>query len=491
MSLKLLYKKGRPKIRKGRNRVVSAAKRKGNKHVSQRMLDQLISPVVSVTKKDYGYSTVQDDSGASTGDLPTSGILSSISCQPGRQIYLEFMGLPVTNFPGQSLLTGVTTTTYKRTWSFLELLYMSYIRNRTLVQPTMNINMNQPDDFGISDIVPTGVSAVDNTNVLSNTATVQVSSSQTLEAFIESANDMSLYDFSYKYMGGYQLHKFYNATTLPIHGEIREFRPRQVMGFDKRRRTVGATAQDTELYPGMWQTLYADLLRSHNPSPDADSTYNKVQPGLFDEIDDKGFKYTKGCEETNFRWIVGEAVKFTIYPGQTYTYKMIFPPFTGTSLSFCRQVQRWWSNIGGGSQSSHMVGLPVAVMPGFTKYAQVRFIGSRAFRYDNAKNDNPTVGTTTDGFVRNKAFPDSSGNQISPDYNGSRSITDIATHGCRLTHTVTEHHAIRSFPVFAKSIHQYTDYTSNAENKGDIAAAGQMGFIDPVENDMEIVAGEN
>lgn len=499
--LSLLYKKGRPKIGKKKNKIYSLAKRKGNRHVDRKMLDAMFSPVYSVTKKDYGISSVFDDSAASGDDIPESGNMSSLQCQPGRQVYFETYALPCRSMPYKDY-TSVIESPYKRPWSFIELLYGAFKRNSYLNQVASQVM--QPSTISLSTTA-IGDSMLDpqNTNLFSQFFKLKLGTGidYDLLDFVENTLSNARFNFKFQYMGGHQTHKFQNTTTLPIHIEIREFSPRQPMNYDVVRRTISpplATAYVSDCYkaPGMWQTLMADLLRQFDreqTSADAGGAqYQYIPHEYFDEIDDKMFKYNTGCKDTNFRWIVGNPIKATIYPGETFTYKMVLPPFSGDSLTFLQTVQRWWkyTAITDGTTTTEMsnVGNTPGFMPGFSKFASIRIVGSRAYKAA-ATNDSNVVDPDYVTDAKNNAY--ASAGMVNPSNNAGRPITAVATHGVRVTHTQVEHHAIRTFAVHDARTHIYHDFTANAKNTGDILPGDQMKYIDQLENNEEAIPGDN
>lgn len=489
-SLKFLYKKGRPRLGKKKNKIYSLAKRKGNRHVDRKMLDNMLSPVYSVTKKDYGISTVFYDTGATSTDIPDSGNMSSLQCLPGRQVYLEFAALPIR--PPTHTATGITKSTYILPWSFIDLLYGAYKRNRAFTQ-----NANQvtdPANFAWS--TATGSMNLPNTaggGMGAGQDTI-MNSTSTLFTFVENTLSNAAFNFKFKYMGGHQTHKFMNTTTLPIHGEVREFTPRQCMTYDLRRRTIAASNQTCQIYPGMYSTLLADRIRLENrESTAADaggSAYNYVQDGLYNEIDDRNFKYKPGMEETNFRWVVGPAKKFTIYPGETFTYKMVIPPFSGDSFQFIKNIQRQWTNLGGASEAEVEWGNTPSFAPGFSKFCQIRLIGSNAYKLPRYSDNDATYDPNYVNDASNDAIAGS--NAFGPYNNANRPILHSATHSVRVTHTVCEHHSMRTFPTFDGRIHIFKDSTANAESGADITRTDQMVFIDASgENNQEGIPGDN
>lgn len=493
-SLKFIDRKKKPLLGKRKNKIYSRQKKKGNRHVDRRMLDNMLSPVYSVTKKDYGYSTVLDDGGANTGDLPDSGNLSSIQCLPGRQIYLEFLALPARDMTMIASGAGHAPSTYKRTWSFMDLLFGAWKRNRYVNQQSNQVTT--PSDFVYTNAtdgfnLPT-IPGNQNTDEFVASDTV-INNTITTEVFVEKVLSNAAYNFKFCYMGGHQTHRFQNTTQLPVHIEIREFTPRSRMSYNFVRRAVNPIGNvNVHKVPGLWQTMYADRCRIENremTSSDAGgSVYNNLERGLFNEIDDRNFKYMPGMEETNFLWVVGEAMKATIYPGETFTYKMVLPPFSGDSFQFMKNINRKWNALGGGFQSEIQFGTTPTLIPGFTKFAQVRIIGSRAYtkaRFaDNDLLDPNYVTATSNDAVPSVDIPNSSNNN-------NRPIMHVATHGPRVTHTVTEHHAIRTFPVFDGRVHIFSDNTANAETGADITRSDQMVFIDALENNEETIAGDN
>ncbi len=486
-ALKFMTKKGRPKIGKKKNKMYSLAKRKGNRHVNGRMLDNMLSPVFSITKKDYGYSTVHDDGGASSTELPEQGNLSSVQALAGRQIYLEFMALPIRNLPvvSVSAVAGLPTfinSVYKRTFSFIDLLHAAFLRNRTLVQNTNKVV--DPSAFLQDPNIPGfNIPAV----AFNATYTGTFNSTNTIQDFVENVLSNAAFNFKFCYMGGHQTHRIMNTTTLPIHIEIREFRPRFPMAYDLRRRQIGAYGNyDCGIVPGLYQTMYADRIRIMNRD-DSSILLNDSAHGLYDDIDDRNFKYLPQMEETNFRWVVGAARKATIYPGETFTYKMVLPPFSGDSFQFVKNLQRKWTNLGNNAQAIEEWGVTPTLAPGFTKHCQIRIIGSRAYslgKYEDNSTNDPIY--TKDG--NNDAYPGTG--TMNPSFNNDRPIDHVATHGPRITHTVTEHHSMRTFPSFDGRVHIFTDETANAETGNDISRSTQMAFIDPMENGEELIPGD-
>lgn len=493
--LSLLYKKGRPRIGKKKNKVYSLAKRKGDRHVDRKLLDSMFSPVYSVTKKDYGISSVFDDSAATSAELPVSGNLSSLMCQPGRQIYLEFYGLPCRPMPTYNY-PNITESSYRRPWSFLELLYGAYKRNGYIVQQSNYIMQpsNTLTDPGLVDPMASGPTTVlnMNENLEAQKTNAATPFETTLVDFVSNVMSNARFNFKFQYMGGHQTHKFQNTTTLPIHVEIREFTPRQPMGYDIRRRDTDASnTYNTWMAPGMWQTLYPDLLRQFNRERDdtkaGGSQYNKTAEYYVDEIDDKMFRYNSGCKDTNFRFVVGPAIKATIYPGEVFTYKMVHPPFSGNSLTWMQNVQRWWKYTARTDGTTYIeektVGNTPAFMPGFSKFAMIRMIGSRAFLAPRYQDSDAVVDPDYVTDTNNNAY--ASAHMPTPANNKDRPILHSATHACRVTHTVTEHHALRTFPTFDARTHIFTDFTANASNTADIVRGDTMQTVDPAELDIE------
>ena len=75
-----------------------------------------------------------------------------------------------------------------------------------------------------------------------------------------------------------------------------------------------------------------------------------------------------------------------------------------------------------------------------------------------------------------------------PNFNFGNPIEHHTTHAARVTHSVKEHHAIRTLSYY-KNYHSFkTDFTDNAANSTDIAPGMQMEFYDPL--DMELVVGD-
>ena len=555
----LLYKKGRPKITKKKNKMVSKAKGHGNAHIQRYHLDAMMSPIVSITKRDYGCDEVHNDNQVQAYELPYQGNLSAVMCQTGRQVYLEFIGLPLLEYKQRAV------GEYRNTWSFMELLSMAFRRNNWLnTQTYAGLNTVQPNDTTIfgTNVLSTGEVVTD------ANAVGWISNSVTALQFARNPLNDTLINFNWCYMGGYQEHIFTNCSNAPVHLEFREYAPRMPLGWDKVRRikytadtstlyTTGAsgtgitqrgilatdiivivTAGNTNFgtnwtgagtpptgyrmkcvsavavnttntdryylvtssnvtcnkYPLMSMTMFTDLARGLNSVDDGatlpahmNSDLNDI--GLFNEYDDKGFRYRKGVMvDTDYRFKVSEPKKKTIYPGEKYSYKMVFPPFTGNSLQFMQLMNRYASYISGSTSLSNF-GVWPCVMPKFTKGLQVRAIGSTSYLKPVLHSD--FQNRTYMYYDDNNDAPGSGGNfNPDPNFNVDRGVKAHATHPVRITHEVKEHHSLKTLPNY-KSYHAFnTNYIANAGNTAQILPQDQMEILDPVQNGFENVAGD-
>lgn len=500
------HKRGALDIVEKRNSAHSK-KRRYNFELTLNELTDYLCPVYSYNWKGYGHNnalwhTMKNHISANSGDdtiKAEAGDAVVLSCLPGKQVYCEFNALPGYNLfdntsrHAQTLTRANNYRMYCR--SLCELLdkcfaYGNFFPNNTSMYGIGN--QLQGDDGGVkqfSDIL------------------VQPSWQAAVQDLASVFKLTKLIDTEIVYEGGAQIHKFTNTTSLPIYIEFREFMPKDPLApeliygdFSALDGTGVPQFGNAYRTAGLFHTIALDKQRAQQAEDMAGDNTGPDQLHYFEDYDDKGFKYDRFMKITNSKWVVGDAIRHRIDPGNTFTYTMQLPgfrmrfselwkwdnmyAFTGTNGTL-----QWFEGPGhtGGTAASY------CYFPKFSKFLQVRATGSRAF------TQGVTGSATGKINQRNSMADDIAYNVLDKptavydDKDINPHMLDkvkIASHAVQLLHTVEESHRIRMLPLCAKYHKDQLNFMPNAAGDNAITLADDMGFMDPTSNEVQLEAAD-
>lgn len=471
----------KPRLKESKTKVESVTMKSYRHRLPVDYLDDVIMPLYKYSFKGYGvnncfFNTMTNlANGTNTKTDPGyAGDWSSFACLPGRQCYMEFNALPLFDISKVSGVTnGSGAANFKTTASIAKLISNCLKANpvpfKNYLYQYENFETNTSGSF---ENLFTDVLLYDRF------------------ANLDALNADRRLNTTFYYEGGYQVHKFYNTTSMPVYVEVREFRPKNPLSYTLHRGDfeTGGSPVNTASFPGMFETMSNDLtaLRADTSAPAfAPASRNNTGPDqLWNELDDKGFKYNRYMSETNQRWIVGEKVTHRVDPGETFTYKMVLPPFTLKIKDIYQYLNYYINHVSGSvgsfSTASNSNFVP-AFLPAYSKFCSIRMTGSIGFLHPN-----PAV-ADTDSFANSFAYPSLTSDTVTAN-NGP--LRGTATHSVRMTHEVTEVHNCRALGTYDKFHQDVFNYLPNASDKTDITTADRLSFIDPTSNDQEHPAGD-
>lgn len=522
----------RLRIKERRNSMISRARKHARHGVRQKYMKGMFMPLYKSTWKGNGINNVMWntnvdlDSATYNVDLPNdatatntvdwlnkAGDLNSVQCLPGRQIYMEFCALPIFK------ITDVAGTLTSRS---LDLFKGGYMRSfADLFQDCLN---NHPFTTGgyvsHENDIPSTSATTPFTAVYSlikdNFMTVSGNLNQN-DAYLQ-----RLINSTFMYEGGNQVHKFTNTTTLPVYIEIREFTPKTLMSYSISRGDfpdyltgTAITTNYVNRYPGLYETIYLD--RKSQASAWANNTNNGSvhnnadMNSLFDEVDDKDFKIKGKMAITNMRWKLGACNVHRIDPGETFTYTMILPPFSIKLIDMFNFMRNYRNHVTGAVSQNLGTDLDnnggYGFNPKFSKFCAIRAWGSKGFvgqgyatgatgtsaGFDQFDSYRPMEQTLGGGNFANRAT-----NSAIPTDTNDTSVRNpttmkaaMITHAARLNHEMSETHSCRLLPFVRTFAIDQFNWLPNAKDSKLVNIMDNVFAIDPAENDMEIVGGDN
>jgi len=337
--------------------------------------------------------------GTATGTVveTTGGDLRTLGCLPGRQVYYEDVAL---KFKDPTTSNG-TTNGCAWTTTVDNLMVRAQYEGRTFQSHNTQTSLGFSSD-----------------------------ESKLLNRFI--------------YHGGCVIHKFTNTTNTTTYMEFREFTPRQI--FPQYTYLEGSVTNAKN--DGLYRTIEKDLTVQN-----VASLFLPTPTGTtFNQFDDKGFKYNSKCLLTNSRWVVGSPITVKVQPGETYTYKMVLPPFQFKTSEFMLLLNSGTTSMNGSDTT------PVYV-PGFTKHLMMRAWGeSNVYSVSDKWND---ASATTDTLL-DPMPTDNLNNSEAP----VQQLDRVTSAGVRLAHTRSEYHTYRGVPYNPNGLaRQVRDFRDFAETK--------------------------
>lgn len=520
----------RPRIKERRNSMISIAKKHRGHAVKQKYFKGVFMPLYKSSWMGNGINNamwntnVDLNSATWNTDLPNTtdnstipwlnkaGDLNAIQCLPGRQIYMEFSALPVYKITD---MTGIATS------RSTNLFYGGYMRSfADLYQDCLN---NHPWTTGGYSAhegeIPSATASGPNAVVYSQIMNGGYSAAGEVEA--NDASFQRLINSTFMYEGGKQTHKFTNTTTLPVYIEIREFKPKTLMAYSMSRGDfndyqTGITPGNIWVgrYPGMYESIYLDRKSQASAWANSSKTAGAVHEfsnmdDLFDELDDKDFQYKGKMAITDMRWRVGKKQVHRIDPGETFTYTMVLPPFSiklGEMFSFMKNYR---NHIGTANQAfnanmADSLNGGFAINPLFSKFCSIRAWGSKGFvssewgspGYDQFDSFRPQeTKVDTNGTITYRNDPTNSAVPTVLNDTAVRNPTTMKagmiSHAARLNHTMSESHSCRLLPYVKFYAIDKFNWTPNATDSKFIGLNDQVFAVDPEENNIEGVGGDN
>lgn len=389
----------------------STTKNYGAKSLTMKELTDILCPIFSYKRVGYGnnwFLRKHNHTGTEGDFMKPTGSVKSISWPSGQQAWIEFIGLPMHNFGG---------TTVGHTAQFTYDGFHASVSE--LIAKAADIRND-----------------VQNTHISRPTGTLSMlNSTQPNEPATTSKSLRQWKGLAFDYHGGYQEHTFLNVSESHVTIYLQEAQPREVMS---------GTCQNASGNQWFTDNIGKQLLEDYKMDLPLANLFNPVYLGLdnnnrsTDGVSDIGVKIKASSNTVHRKYLVSKEVKVVLAPGDSYTHRMTFDPF-----SF---MESTWnilsSTMTTRQQTSTVVAFdpPVMLVPMFTKILVVRAHGELGFTANRTEHTINGVGNTS---------------------------------GC-LAHTCTEKHTCRMLPYQAPYQSFYENYlagTDNAANQN-VSAGG-------------------
>jgi hypothetical protein len=229
----------------------------------------------------------------------------------------------------------------------------------------------------------------------------------------------------FDYQGGYQEHTFINVSESHVTIYLQEAQPREIMsGLNQNASGLQWTTD----------SIGKQLMEDYKMDLPLANTLNPVYQVLdnnnrsTDSVEDIGVKIKSSSNTVHRKYLVSKEVKVVLAPGDSYTHRMTFDPF-----SF---MESTWNILGStmttrqSTINTNSFDPPVMLVPMFTKILVVRAHGELGFTANRTEHTINGVGNTS---------------------------------GC-LAHTCTEKHTCRMLPYQAPYQSFYENYLAGTSN---------------------------
>lgn len=367
-------------------------KRKSGPMTNQ-MLTNIMCPIFSYKRIGFGNNWATRSHNHLTTDYPSrQGTVKSLNWASNEQDWKEFIGLPMHNWGNQTPSAGQ---------------YFTYDGFHCAVSQLIG----KANDVR-NDVQNTYFSRGTGTNTLINT---------TSDALDNSTRVVNWNGMVFDYLGGYQEHTFTNNSECNITIFLCECRPREVMtGVEEDLASAGNNWKVRSIGEDLLLDYKNDLPLGNNVLPTyvADASGRNVTTN---SINDVCVRINSHSNIVHRRWMVGKEIRVVLKPGDGYTHRMNFDPFSFTESTF-NSLTSQLSDLTSTNPNDANSTPPVMLIPMFTKVLVVRAKSEMGFE-------------ATSGYISN-----------------------VGTLPGACSHVCTEKHTCRMLPV-QKPFQTFVDYT--------------------------------
>lgn len=381
----------------------SVIRSRGTGSLTMKQITDILCPIFSYKRVGYGnnwYLRKHSHYGTAGDFMKSTGSVKSISWPAGKQGWAEFVGLPMHNFGGQIVNHGGVFT-YDGFHASVSQLIAKAADIRNDVQSTHITR-------------PTGtLTEINSLEPITADTTVLPKDLRQWKGL------------AFDYLGGYQEHTFINVSEAHVTVYIQEAQPREVMSG--LLQLAGGTLWETDsIGRNLLEDYKMDLPLANTLHPTYTPFNNNNR--ATDQCEDVGVKIKASSNTVHRKYHVSKEVKVVLAPGDIYTHKMAFDPFsfmesTWNILSSTNTVRQSTTN-------STTSAPPVMLVPMFTKILIVRASSELGI---TANRDNDTV-------------------------------SGVGNVGGCLAHTCTEKHSCRMLPYQAPYQSFYENNLAGTDN---------------------------
>lgn len=359
-------------------------------------ITNILCPIFSYKRIGYGNSWFSRAWNHLQATYPDrTGTVKSLNWTANTQAWQEFIGLPMHNYGGQS---GTGSTAQSFTYDGFHASISQLIAKAADVRnDVQNTWISRPQET--IDMISPAQDATQNTSYGFKWAGLQ-----------------------FDYHGGYQQHTFTNTSECNVTIYLQELKPREVMtGVEEDLDSAGDNFRVRSVGTDLLIDYKNDLPMGNTLRPTYSTGANAYVNASTDSVYDPMVRINKHSNLVHRRYLVGQEFKVTLKPGDGYTHRMVFEPFSFTESTW-NTITSQLSDLTSASAGTANATPPVMLVPMFTKILVVR-----------AQSEL--------GFASSAGY-----------------ISAVGKLPGAVAHTCTEQHSCRMLPL-QKPFNMFVDYT--------------------------------